>query len=339
MKVLVTGASGFLGTAVVDRVRAAGHAVVAMVRPAATLEGAPWDDPAVTIVRGDLRERGAWREAIGGVDAVVHLAAAASGDLSAQFQGTVLGTEHLLEALDRSAVRRFVHISSFSVYDFAALPAGTLLDENTPLERRPERRDAYTTTKLVQEQLVREAFSDRPDALVVVRPGAIFGPGKHWDHGLALTLGTRLGVLFAPRSTMRLTSVGNCADAIAAALVSPRAGGTTVNIVDDVLPSHREFLRMCRSQGAEVPTTVAVPWWMVAAIGRLTDWIDRRLCGGRAHLPEFLDRTRQQARWKPLAYTNDRARAVLGWSPGTTLGQAVAAMVDAERPAAEGSGR
>ena len=339
MKVLVTGASGFLGTAVIDRVRAAGHEVVAMVRPAAVLEGAPWDDPAVAIVRGDLRERGAWREAIGSIDAVVHLAAAASGDLSAQFQGTVLGTEHLLDALDRSSLQRFVHISSFSVYDFAALPAGALLDENSPLERQPERRDAYTATKLVQEQLVREAFSERSDALVVVRPGAIFGPGKNWDHGLALTLGTHLGVLFAPRSTMRLTSVGNCADAITAALVSPRAGGATVNIVDDVLPSHREFLRMCRVEGAKVPTTVAVPWWSVAAIGRLTDWIDRRWCGGRAHLPEFLHRTRQQARWKPFAYTNDRARAVLGWSPSTALGQAVAAMVASERSAAEGPGR
>jgi nucleoside-diphosphate-sugar epimerase len=339
MKVLVTGASGFLGTAVVAQVRAAGHVVVAMVRPTAVLEGAPWDDPAVDVVRGDLRERGTWREAINGIDAVVHLAAAASGDLSTQFQGTVLGTENLLHALDRSSVQRFVHISSFSVYDFAALRAGALLDENSPLERQPERRDAYTTTKLVQEQLVREAFSDRSDALVVVRPGAIFGPVMVWDFGLSLTFGTRLGVLFAPRSTMRLTSVGNCADAITAALVSPRAGGTTVNIVDDVLPTHREFLRKCRAEGAEVPTTVVVPWWMVAAIGRLTDWIDRRWCGGRARLPEFLDWTRQQARWKPLTYTNDRARDVLGWSPSTTLRQAVAAMVAFERFAAERSGR
>lgn len=329
MRVLVTGASGFLGTAVVDRLCTAGHEVVAMVRPAARLEGAPWDDPAVAVVRGDLRERGPWMAEISGVDAVVHLAAAASGDLSTQFQGTVLGTEHLLDALDRSSVQRFVHISSFSVYDFAVLRAGAVLDENSPLERQPEHRDAYTTTKLVQEQLVRDAFADRADALVVVRPGAIFGPGKHWDHGLALTLGGHLGVLFAPRSTMRLTAVANCADAIAAAVVSPRAGGTTLNIVDDALPTHREFLRMCRRAGADVPATVAVPWWVVAAIGRLSGWIDRRWCAGRAHLPEFLDRTRQQARWKPLAYTNHQAKDVLGWSPRITLGQAVADMVAA----------
>jgi len=333
MKVFVTGANGFLGTEVVRAAVAAQHQVVALVRPAASLGDEVWSHPSVSLERGDLREPGAWQAAAAEAEVVVHLAAAASGDLSTQFQTTVLGTERLLAALDHERLQRFVHISSFSVYDFASLRTGDVLDENCAAEADPRRRDAYTTTKLEQERLVREAFASRCDALVILRPGAIFGPGKDWGHGVALRLGP-IGLVFAPRATMRLTAVGNCAAAIVAAIDAPSAAGAVVNIVDDDLPTHAEFLRRCRRSGARTPRAVAVPWWMVAGLGRAVRSVVRHGYGNRAKLPEFLDLFRQQARWKPLRYPNDAAKRLLGWSPATPLDSAIEQMVRAERDAA-----
>ena len=154
MKVLVTGAGGFLGRVVVAEAVAAGHEVKAMHRPA-SLPQAGAVPAGVTVVPGDLRQPGIWRDALGDVDAVIHCAAAASGDIATQLAGTVLATENLLAAL-RTGPKRFVHVSSFSVYDFGAPRWPAVLDESTPLERRPLRRDPYTQTKLQQEQMVRE---------------------------------------------------------------------------------------------------------------------------------------------------------------------------------------
>lgn len=323
MKVLVTGAAGFVGRAVVSAVGAAGHDVVALVRPA-TAEAVP-DGPNVRVVRGDLRQTGAWTEDVRDVDAVVHLAAAASGDFTEQFAGTVVATENLLAALDLDRVRRVVHISSFSVYDMASLPAGGVLDESCPLENRPERRDAYTATKLIQEQMVREACADRTE-LVVLRPGAVYGPGKEWGHGAAMQVGP-LAIVLGAGSLMRLVHVDNCADAVVAALASPDAPGATVNLVDDDLPTHLEYFRLCRAAGATTARPVPVPWLVVDVVGRVVDAIDRILLGGRAKLPELLAHRRQQARWAPLRYTNSHARAVLHWSPAVPIQEGVEQMV------------
>ncbi len=97
MKVLVTGAGGFVGRHVVASFLEAGHDVRAMVRPSAGLDGLGWADQ-VEIARADLRTSRGLEAACTGVDAVVHAAARMGGPEAAQFETTVAGTERLLEA-------------------------------------------------------------------------------------------------------------------------------------------------------------------------------------------------------------------------------------------------
>lgn len=322
MRVLVTGSSGFLGRSVVAKCAEAGHDVAALVRPNAPQGISDWPD-GVGLVRGDLRQRSEWTTALEGVDAVIHLAAATSGDLAEQFAGTVIATENLLNSMP-STVRRFVHISSFSVYDFGSIEAGDELDEQSALEVHPQQRDAYTWTKLVQEKLVVDHCQERPLSLVVIRPGAIFGPGKHWDFGRALKLGG-FDLIFAPFTRMKLTYVENCADAIVRALELPADGGA-FNIVDTDLPTHAAYHRFCRRAGAPTGRAVYVPWIMVAAAGLFIRAVNRTFFGGRARLPEILDHPRQQARWKPLRYSNARAARDLDWSPRVSIHEGMARM-------------
>lgn len=318
MKVLVTGAGGFLGRAVVTAAARAGHEVVAMVRPASRTAATP----GVAQVAGDLRQPGPWREAMD-VDAVVHCAAA-FGDLASQLAGTVLATENLLAALT-ARTKRFVHVSSLSVYDFDAPRLGGVLDEATPLEAAPLRRDAYTQTKLLQERLVREQAARIGMDLVVVRPGAIYGPGKDWDAGTGLKAG-RFDLIFAPFSRMRLIHVDNCAEAIVAALTTPATGPVVVNLIDPEQPSHWRYHTLARRAGVPTGIAVPVPYWLVGALGLSAKLASRLFFQGKARLPELLDPARQRVRWRPLRYPNARARTALGWTPGRSLDQGVATL-------------
>lgn len=323
MRVFVTGAGGFLGRAVVGAAAAAGHEVLAMVRPASLSRDISLPAGA-TAVAGDLRQPGAWTKALAMADAIVHCAAA-FGDLASQLSGTVLATENLLNAAPES-LKRIVHVSTFSVYDFDAPRGLGQLDEDTPLEAAPLRRDSYTQTKLLQERLVRDHAARLRAELVVVRPGAIYGPGKDWDWGRGLRIGP-FDAIFAPFSRMRLIHVDNCADAIVAALTAPAHEPLTVNLVDPEQPSHWRFHRLARRNGAKTGLPLPIPYVAVLALGAAARLADRLFFGGRARLPELLDPARQRVRWRPLRYSSARARAMLNWRPRVALGQGIAAMV------------
>jgi nucleoside-diphosphate-sugar epimerase len=319
MKVLVTGAGGFLGRALVTHAVAAGHDVTALVRSAPDQHAF---DPGVTVVQGDLRSRGEWCDELGRIDVVLHAAAAASGSRSQQLANTVVATERLLEALGESRPTRFVHVSSLSVYDFHALRSGAPLDERTPLEPRPHERDAYTEAKLVQERLVREWCEARGVPCVILRPGAIVGPEKAWGFGAAFGFG-RLAFVVAPRSQFRFISLSNCAAAVVRAIDADVTGTDVVNVIDDKPPTHAEFFRLCVRAGAPARILVPVPWLVLEAVGKLLRAVSLRMLGGRLRTPELLDHRRQEARWKPLTYPNERAHRVLGWRSTQSVDEAV----------------
>src|SRR5881275_2792717 len=96
------------------------------------------------------------------------------------FMNSALGTRNLMDAfIERSEPKRFVNISSFAVYSNLSLKRGALLDESCPVEDKPQDRfDAYCFGKLKQEELVKEYGTRHKLPYVILRPGAVFGPGK-----------------------------------------------------------------------------------------------------------------------------------------------------------------
>jgi 2-alkyl-3-oxoalkanoate reductase len=310
MRVLVTGANGFLGRHVVKALLGGGHSVRALVRPATKLESLGWPE-SVEVFRADLRAAKGLESAFEGVDVLVHLAAAVSGGEDAQFAAAVVGTERLLEAMARSSCRRLVLASSFSVYDWSAA-TGTL-DEGAPLAAGANlyARDGYAIAKSWQERVTRRLAEKHGLDLTVLRPGFIWGR----DHGYLGALGQQIGplhVVVGPFSQLPLTHVENCADLFALCAADPRAKGQTFNVVDGagerIWSYLGDFLRGTGERGFRIP----VPYAVAYSVVRLAfETIFQR----NLKLPSVLVPCRFEARMKPLRYTNRHARDVLGWQP------------------------
>ena len=271
MTALVTGAGGFLGTALVERLLARGDERLRLfVRPGGKrqeLEAlARRHGAEVDFVVGSLTDPGDCAGAVAGVDTVYHLAAGTRGPAEERFLNSVTASERLLDAaVAEGGPVKMVLVSSFSVYGVATLGRGALVDERTPLEPHPERRDVYAQAKLQQERLFWEYRERHGLPLVVLRPGVIYGPGAR---GISERVGLRAFGLFLQLggdNQLPLNYVDNCAEAIVVAAGHPGAVGEAYNTVDDDLPSCAEYLRAYR-RSVEPLRAVRVPYRAAAAL-------------------------------------------------------------------------
>ena len=139
-RTLVTGASGFLGRAVVARLLSNGETIRVLARRAVPgLEG----NPRVHVVRGDLGDPEVVERAVKGVELVYHLGAGMRGGAEAFESGTVWGTKNVVAACLHHGVKRLVHVSSLSVLDHAGHRKGVPITESSPIEPHPELRGGY----------------------------------------------------------------------------------------------------------------------------------------------------------------------------------------------------
>lgn len=314
MKVLVTGASGFLGRAVTEALVRHGHTVRALTRsrpdPASVAAGVePW--------LADLRVADL-APALAGIDAVVHGAAVLAGDVMEQFQGTVLPTERLLEAMVRVGPRRLVLVSSFSVYDWTA--AVGELHERSALEPRLEKRDGYTVAKIWQERLCRRYAEAEGLCLSVLRPGFIWSDERRWVAGAGIRLGGTL-VVNGPLRRLPLTHVENCADCVALSVSAEAANGETINVVDsDSTRAWHYAGALVRDPATGIARRIALPYHL----GLLVAWVAsagaRVLFGPRARLPGLLAPHRYRARFRSLRFPNAKAARLLAWKPRVHVG-------------------
>jgi len=333
LKVLITGANGFLGRHVVDQFLKRGHAVRAMVRPAASVDPLAW--PAgVEVFRADLRASRDLESACEGVDVLVHLAAAVKGGEDAQFAASVVGTERLLAAMARTSTRHLVLASSFSVYDWGAIRGE--LTEESPVEHGPGlyERDGYAVAKVWQERVARRMAGEHGWDLTVLRPGFIWGRGNEYLAGLGQKVGP-VHLVFGGSTRLPLTHVENCADCFAEATVNPKAIGQTFNVVDDsgvpVKDYLRDYLKGTKARGRGVP----IPYPLAILGVRAAQWTSRRLFRGKGKLPSILMPARFEARFKPLRFDNRKLREVLGWSPPLDPAERLRRTYGPAAPAAE----
>lgn len=324
MKVLITGASGFVGQYVVAAALKAGHQVRAVIRPKTNETRLSWHThPNVEFARFDLRQRRGLIDILPGVDAVIHLAATKGGDFYDRFAGTVIGTENLLLAMAEANIKHLVVTSTFSLYDYKRIPRHTVLAEDSPLIKDTLERDAYAQTKLIQEEMIRE-WEQKHDATVTyIRPGMIYGRDAMWHALIGGALGESRWLKIGSKGTLPMTYVENCAEAIVKALTIEKSFGKTINIVDDELPTQQSYVDGLMKYEIDPPKLVPVNWSLMQAIGNLAWFVNKGLLRGQARLPGLLVPAQLQARFRPLQYSNQAAKELLEWSPQYTFEEAL----------------
>jgi nucleoside-diphosphate-sugar epimerase len=317
VKVLVTGATGFLGTALVERLLARGEKDVRCFQRAGSdgqaIEALARAHPDARVERfvGTLATTAGAARALEGVGTVYHLAASLAGAPADIFLSTVVASKNLLEALV-AAERppKVVLVSSFGVYGVAGLSPGAFVEESTALEEHPERRDVYSHAKLRQETLFREYQSRHGFPLVVLRPGVIYGPG---GSRVSARVGLDLAGIFlflGGSNLLPLTYVDSCADALVVAGQSAAAEGQTYNVVDDDLVTARQYLSRYRAEVKRL-RVVPVPYPALQVLSRMVAAYSR---WSKGQLPAIFTPYKTATSWKPTRFTNARLKA-LGWRP------------------------
>lgn len=324
MKLLITGASGFLGQYVVASALRNGHEVRAVVRPSSDEKRLAWHNhSSVELIRIDLRRFDGIVDALRGVDAVIHLAAAKEGDFYTRFAGTVIATENLLNAMIEAGVKRLIDISTFSVYDYLRTAKNTTITEDTAIESNPLERDEYAQTKLIQEELVREFEQNNRLQVTIIRPGLVYGRDNLWSTLLGGKLTNNLWLRIGGYATMPLTYVENCAEAIVSAAEQDKAIGQTINIVDDDLPTQRAYVKKLEKRKCALPKMIRINWTLM----RLIAWIfwkyNKIVLKGQAKLPGIFNPIILDARFKHFRFSNARAKQILNWKPRYSLDTAL----------------
>ena len=314
-RILVTGASGFLGRALVARLLENGETIRVLTRrPLPQLES----NPNVRVVLGDLGDPEAVDRAVQGVEIVYHAGAGMSGGTEAFESGTVWGTKNVVAACVRHQVKRLVHISSLSVLDHASHRKNVPVNEASPLEPHPELRGAYSQTKLVAEKVVLDAIRNQDLPAVILRPGQIFGPGsgKAAPSGVIAIAG-RWIVMGSGALPLNLVYIEDLVDAILLAGSKKDVCGQIFQVVDPETVSQRAYIDAAGRYNSGAPRVAYVPKAVLYAGAWGVEMLGRVL---KRQVPLSRYKIRSLAPLSP--FDGSAARDKLGWTPavGTRKG-------------------
>ena len=324
MRALVTGASGFVGSHLVEALLAAGWRVRRLARPTSARADAHAQASVETCV-ASLDDAGALMRsgALADVDAVFHVAGVTRGRTAADFDtGNVAPTAALLDALH-------------ATYGVRAPPGGRVSSQAAagpaPARDRPRTEDdptepvgAYGASKRAAERVVAEHAAGARWS--IVRPSAVYGPRdrdfltvfRHASRGMALYPGTR-------DAWLSLVHAADLARALVGAATVPAAAGRTYFVAgDEAVAWPALYAAAARAAGTRIRVSLDVPRWVLPLAGAAGDaW---SALSGRATLVGREKLALGAPRW--WLCSADRARAELQWTPAITLADGVRATRD-----------
>ncbi len=312
LSALVTGASGFIGGRLAERLSTEeGMRVRAMVRNekrAERLRKLPLE-----IVKADLLDLSSLREAIRGCDLVFHCAAMVreTGDRIEFYRTNVKGTENILKVSSEAGVKKFIHFSSVAVYGMNP-PDRT--DETTPYHPCG---NLYCDTKIDSEKAVWAAHQDSGLPVVVIRPANVYGPYSNpWTlRPIKLIRSGQMMLINGGTGFCNYVYIDNLLDATLAATKRDESVGQVYLISDGMAVMWKEFFGYYAKMAGR-PNIRSVPEWLGRAIA-LGMEITSKLTGKPPKI------TREAVRYltRQACFSIEKARRELGYQPRLSLGE------------------
>lgn len=313
---LVTGATGLIGSHLVDALTLRGERVRALVRP--TSRTHRLRELGVDIRVGNLMDNATLMAATGGVDRVFHCAALVSDwGLPEDFRQTnVHGVRNVLAAATRAKVARFVFLSATDIYGFPGRPV-------TESERPSPRGFPYSDSKIQGEALVWNHHRRVRLPVCVVRPATVYGPR---GYSLAVSIvealrRRRMVLIDGGEHVAGLTHVGNLVDALILAADSEASVGQSYNITDGSRVTWCEFISAL-ADAAEVPRPTR-SYSHTVAYALASTWEAYYRLLGRTQRPP-LTRMRVELMGTDQDFSIDKARRELGYRPRVAFEEGIA---------------
>jgi nucleoside-diphosphate-sugar epimerase len=268
MEVLITGGTGLLGRHLVPALHAEGHRIRMLTLPG---EKTDWlEDQGVAVFRGDIRRPETLSEPMQGAEGVFHLAAMMGvwRPIAEYREVNVSGTANVCDAALRAGVRRFVHISSWTVY---GMNLGRPATEDMPLAPL---REPYAVTKAEGEEAVRRKIGEGL-AAAIIRPGTFFGPGDRLHFARIadrIKAGTWI-MIGSGRNALPFVYVTDVVQGLMLAFNEPRAAGQVYNITNDHPLSQREMWEAIATEVGARPPRLQVPYYPLLGAGYAAELI------------------------------------------------------------------
>jgi dihydroflavonol-4-reductase len=318
MRIALTGASGYTGGRVLEALLRRGDAVTVLARSAS------WIPPAgASLVVGDVRDESAAARLVDGADAVLHIAAVyrTAGHPDSYYRDVnVGGSLHLLEAAARTGVRRFVHTSTVGVHGHVEHPPA---DEASPIAPG----DVYQATKAEAERAALAFHEARGLPVVIVRPGAIYGPGE--TRLLKIFRAIARGwyaIVGSGESFYHPVYIDDLVSGFLLALDHPQAVGEAFIVAGPRYVSQAELAAVIERHTAGRVLPFRIPAAPIQWAGDICE----RLCVPLGLEPP-LHRRRVDFWTKSRAFSIAKAKRVLGYEPQVDLEEGVARTVAAYR--------
>jgi nucleoside-diphosphate-sugar epimerase len=324
MKVLVTGATGFLGSHVAEQLVAKGHQVRALVRRSSKTDFL--DRLGAELVNASLEEGKGLDEAVKGVDAIVHGAAIVKARRPEEFHYVNTGgTEHLIRAARGlgKGLRRFVYVSSLAAHGFGTNGSPRGFDEPS------DPPTFYGKSKLAGEKVVLAHKDEIP--VTIIRPPAIYGPrDSEMLAFFKIVKGRVVPFLGNPENRCSLIHASDCANAIVLAIEKDHPSGRIYSVEDGCVYTQREVIAHIETAlGKRVLARFPVPMAAVsvAALGS-------ELFGMARRQAVMLTRDKvNELRAQQVIAPANAIREELGWSPRVTFGDGARESVEWYRSA------
>jgi len=320
MLTLVTGASGFIGSAIATALLERDDRVRGLVRDVRRGQGLR--ERGVELAQGDVTDSESMRRAVQGVECIYHTAAVVGDwpDRAETWRVNVEGTRRLLETAEAAGVRRIVHISSLAVYGNRH-HHGT--DETAPYRYG----DTYTDAKIDSERVVFEWAARGAMEAVCLRPGFVYGPGDRMllPKLMAALAEGRFAFVGDGSKQMNCVYIDDVARAAVLAGTRPGVSGEAFNVTDDTQTTLRDFIsHIAEWMGVPLPTR-HVPAAIAIAGCYASEYAGRLLHVKRAPLMNI---SRLRFLYYNQHYSVARARRVLGYSPQVTYRQGLSTTLD-----------
>jgi len=338
MRVLVTGATGFIGSELVRTLLRRGDEVRILARSA--VRAAPLVAAGAELLVGDIADPRSLEQSCSGCEVVFHLASAIRGSEAAFRRVDIDGTRRLIAEAERAGVRRFVFAGSLSSYDVTQVRDGAWLDEANPFDRTG-RLGHYARAKAEAEALVLEANKRGALEGVIVRLGLTCGKGADpFPPHVGRLVRPNLLVLFGDGSIpLPLVLLENAVEAIILAATAPGVAGEAFNIVDSESICQADYVQLYRRVTSAPLRVVRVPRFAYYALGAATALAARLRSKEPAITPY-----RVRARLRSVRWNCSKAERRLQWRSRVPLMTGLAAEFNSvknsrahDAPAAAGS--